>query len=174
MTDAFVEYLQNPDRRRLSRFIVAYTEPVTRLVRRIVRCPEASRDVVQDVFLRLAESDLVLENIPYPRAYVLRAALNVARDHLRQEETRIRHEHESARLKAPVSPSAAEEVTTREALEQLYRNIDSLPEPLRVAIHLRAVDGLSYKEIALVTNVSVGIVGSRIQEARRALRRLTV
>ena len=73
MTDAFVEYLQNPDRRRLSRFIVAYTEPVTRLVRRIVRCPEASRDVVQDVFLRLAESDLVLENIPYPRAYVLRA-----------------------------------------------------------------------------------------------------
>ena len=77
VTDPFVEYLRDPTRRRLSRFIVAYTEPVTRLVRRVVRCPEASRDVVQEVFLRLAEAGPGAREIPQPRAYVFRTVLSV-------------------------------------------------------------------------------------------------
>ena len=173
MTDPFVEYLQEPDRRRLSRFIVAYTEPVTRLVRRVIPCAETSRDVVQEVFLRLAESDLRADDVPHPRAYVLRAALNTARNQLRSEKVRSRHEQEAGRLRTRTIPSAAEEVTAREAVERLYRSIDSLPEPLRVVIHLRAVDGFSYKEIALVTGLPLGSVGARLQEARTELRRLT-
>ena len=148
MTDPFVDYLRDPTRRRLSRFIVAYTEPVTRLVRRVVRCPEASRDVVQEVFLRLAEADSGAREIPHSRAYVFRMALNMARNHLRQERVRVHHEQAAGKLRPRTSPSAAEEVTAKEAIEQLYANIDELPESLRVAIHLRAVEGLSYGEIA--------------------------
>ena len=99
MIDPFVEYLQEPDRRRLSRFIVAYTEPVTRLVRRVIPCAETSRDVVQEVFLRLAESDLRTEDVSHPRAYVLGAALNAARNQLRSEKVRFRHEQEAGRLR---------------------------------------------------------------------------
>ena len=47
-----------------------------------------------------------------------------------------------------------------------------LPDELRVAILLRDVEGLDYKEIARVTSSPIGTVESRIILARRALRPL--
>ena len=47
-----------------------------------------------------------------------------------------------------------------------------LPDELRVAIVLRDVEGLDYKEIAEVTRSPIGTVESRIFRARRALRPL--
>lgn len=172
VTDPFLEYLSKPSPQRLSRFIVAFAEPVTRLIRRVVPCAEASRDIVQEVFVRLATLGLRAGNVPHPRAYVLRTALNMARTHRRDERLPVDQEKEAGKLKPRANPSAAEDVAAREALERFYRNIDTLPEPLRVAIHLRAVEGLWYKEIAWVTDVSVGVVGSRIQKARRLLEKL--
>ena len=47
-----------------------------------------------------------------------------------------------------------------------------LPDELRVAVILRDVEGLDYKEIARVTSSPIGTVESRIFRARRALRPL--
>ena len=47
-----------------------------------------------------------------------------------------------------------------------------LPDELRVAIILRDVEGLDYKEIARVTSSPIGTVESRIFRARRPLRPL--
>ena len=47
-----------------------------------------------------------------------------------------------------------------------------LPDELRVAVILRDVEGLDYKEIARVTSSPIGTVESRIFRARRTLRPL--
>ena len=48
--------------------------------------------------------------------------------------------------------------------------IHSLPEPFRIAIVLRELQGLSYDEIADITNTSVGTIKSRIARARSKLQ----
>ena len=54
--------------------------------------------------------------------------------------------------------------------EIIKKEIKELPEPFRVAIVLRELQGLSYEEIAQATNSSVGTVKSRISRARIKLQ----
>jgi RNA polymerase sigma-70 factor (ECF subfamily) len=54
------------------------------------------------------------------------------------------------------------------------RALEELAPPLREAIVLRELEGLSYQEIATVTEVPIGTVMSRISRGREQLhRRLT-
>ena len=59
--------------------------------------------------------------------------------------------------------ASADKETLRCALEQL-------PDAFREALVLREIEGMSYKEIADVTSVSLGTVMSRLARARTRLR----
>lgn len=50
--------------------------------------------------------------------------------------------------------------------------IHSLPEQFRIAIILREIQGLSYEEIAEITQSSIGTIKSRISRARTKLQEL--
>jgi RNA polymerase sigma-70 factor (ECF subfamily) len=54
--------------------------------------------------------------------------------------------------------------------ETLQRALDELPTVFREALVLRELEGMSYKEIAEVTSVSMGTVMSRLARARTHLR----
>lgn len=57
----------------------------------------------------------------------------------------------------------------REALERLFRHIDSLPEQQKTALILRYLDDLSPPEIAHVLQISVKAVESLLQRAKQNL-----
>ena len=52
----------------------------------------------------------------------------------------------------------------------IERSIQKLPDTFRLAIVLREFQGLSYEEIAEITNTNVGTVKSRIARARNKLQ----
>lgn len=54
--------------------------------------------------------------------------------------------------------------------ETVLRAIDALPEEFREALVLSDVEGLSYGEIAAITEVPLGTVKSRLFRARKALQ----
>ena len=54
--------------------------------------------------------------------------------------------------------------------ETLHRALKELPDAFREALMLREIEGMSYKEIAEVTSVSLGTVMSRLARARTRLR----
>ena len=54
--------------------------------------------------------------------------------------------------------------------ETLRRALEELPDVFREALVLREIEGMSYKEIADVTSVSLGTVMSRLARARTRLR----
>ena len=63
-----------------------------------------------------------------------------------------------------------EQLESQETLRALRRAIDGLVEPYRTAVVLRDVEGLSLKEIAAATGISVGAAKSRIHRGRLAVR----
>ena len=58
----------------------------------------------------------------------------------------------------------------KEFRAHLHRAIDGLSEPLRLAVLLHDVEGLSQKEIAEIMKCPLGTVKSRIQRGRSELR----
>jgi RNA polymerase sigma-70 factor (ECF subfamily) len=54
--------------------------------------------------------------------------------------------------------------------ETLRRALEELPDVFREVLILREIEGMSYKEIADVSSVSLGTVMSRLARARKRLR----
>lgn len=58
--------------------------------------------------------------------------------------------------------------------QQLREALEELPPEFREVTVLRELEGLSYQEIATVTEVPVGTVMSRLSRARKQLRQRLV
>ena len=153
-------------------FVRTHADAVYRLALRIVGDPAAAEDVVQEAFIKLFQRRRAALQQNASRSYVLRVAYTTAVDVLRRRQTRRLHEERAARRNAErVELSAENHMTLQEDVERLYAEISSLPVELSTTIHLRAVEELSYAEIARITGVSQLTVGTRLLRARRELTR---
>ena len=127
-----------------------------------------ARDVVQEVFVRLASGHGDLGDVERPHVWLLAVAHNAAVDAVRRS---IRHRGEplenAAHVAAPgVDPErAAAASSTSRALAQL-------PPSQREAVLLHHVAGCSFREIAAITGVPAFTAASRCRLALARLRRL--
>ena len=106
-----------------------------------------------------------------PKPWLLRIVRNAAYATLADRKKRAEVPldcHDPAHTSYLVdNPEAALE--RRESLHSLNRRLAALPLEQRECLVLRELEELSYKEIAQITEVSVGTVMSRLWRARRAL-----
>jgi len=73
------------------------------------------------------------------------------------------------RVDAPSDPRLALEL--RETYTALVEALDQLPETLKSAVVLTALQGLSYPEAAVVLGTTPGAIAVRIHQARKLLRK---
>lgn len=149
---------------RLERPLIAYA------MRLLAGNVEAARDCVQESFLRLcSESQSHVEG--HVDAWLFKTCRNRAMDHHRQE-ARMMFDSNSSAL-ATVTASGAEPagyLSQREEQEQLHVQIARLPTREQEVLSLRLGQGLSYKQIAEITDMSVSHVGVILHEAVTKLR----
>jgi RNA polymerase sigma-70 factor (ECF subfamily) len=140
-----------------------------RVAARIVGREEAE-DVSQDAFLRAFHRLPRFRADASFRAWLLQIAHNAALDHLnrrRPEPVETVEEHEDP--ERAVTRLPAERLESRERLARLERKLRGLSPEARVALVLRDVEGLSYEEIAEITQAPLGTVKVRLFRARRDL-----
>jgi len=131
-------------------------------------CEEDARDVVQDVFVRLASRRRELSGVETPHVWLLAVTHNAAVDAVRRSARRRTEPIESAaHVAAPGSDPerVAAASRTSHALAQL-------PPPQREAVLLHHVAGCSFREIAAITGVPAFTAASRCRLALARLRRL--
>jgi len=63
-----------------------------------------------------------------------------------------------------------EKATTRDLLRRVEEALERLPVRQRTALHLRAVEGWGYAEIARALETSEGASRNAVMDARRKLR----
>jgi RNA polymerase sigma-70 factor, ECF subfamily len=142
-----------------------HREAVHRIARGMVG-PADADDVAQEVFLRaLHRLDRFRGDAPF-RAWLLRIAHNAAVSEVR---TRRPEPVERARDEPSAPRSPAEELEERERAERLRSKLGQLTPAHRAVLVLRDLEGLSYEEIADVTDAPLGSVKGRLHRARREL-----
>ena len=138
---------------------------VVRVAARIVGSDEAE-DVSQDAFLRAFHRLHHFRGDAPFRSWLLRIAHNAALDHLaRRRPEPVDPETIDAAQESPAR-EPAERLETRERIERLERKLRGLSPQHRTVLVLRDAEGLSYDEIAAITNAPVGSVKGRLHRAR--------
>lgn len=69
-------------------------------------------------------------------------------------------------------PQPEDELMSRQVQTDMQAAIAELKENYRTVIVLRDIEGMSYEDIAAVTEISVGTVKSRLNRARENLRKI--
>lgn len=138
-------------------------------------------DLTQEALLRVAKNIQSLKNPKHFKSWLNQIVTNLFYDELRKNSKKpdvVSFDEESDdetnfSLKSIIPDKKCkppEKCITAEMEEIIKKEIKELPEPFRVAIVLRELQGLSYEEIAQATNSSVGTVKSRISRARIKLQ----
>ena len=131
-----------------------------------------AEDLAQEVFVRAWKSLRAFRGDSAFRTWLHRVAINVVRTS--QSRTgRLLQMFTATHEEAPDVPSGEEPVDASLARRQMIeRALAALPEELRVAVTLRDMQGLNYREIADLLGVPIGTVESRIFRARQRLKPL--
>ncbi|OLP55049.1 RNA polymerase subunit sigma [Rhizobium rhizosphaerae] len=149
--------------------VIGQLGALRRYARALTRDPHDAEDLVHDALVRAYERRPTFrtgENL----GTWLRAILhNVHIDGIRRKRSQASRA-EGAALVAEQTGGPVQEEAVR--LGQIRDAFASLPEEQRAALHLVAVDELSYAEAAKVLGIPVGTLMSRIARARARLRAL--
>ena len=139
---------------------------VLRAAWRITGNPQDAEDILQTVFLRLAQKgDLLAENVS---SYLYRAAVNASIDLIRTRRGGASLEEADRSLRSADTPETARE--TGEIREWLRRALAGLPAPAAEMFALRFLEGHGNKDIARMLGVSRIRVGVVLHRARHRLQ----
>jgi len=155
--------------RRISEVVAREGSRLAGFIRRRVPDPRDAEDILQEVFYELVEANRLVMPIEHLTGWLFRVARNRIIDLLRRRKP----EEEVSGL-ADLLPSPEEGPEALHArgvlLEELQRALQELPEEQRAVFLGHEVAGLSFKEMAAATGVSINTLLARKRYAVLRLR----
>jgi RNA polymerase sigma-70 factor, ECF subfamily len=141
-----------------------------RVARSVLRNSADAEDVAQEALLRAYRSFDRLRDRNRFRAWLVRISFRIALDRLRSAKRREQRDVLwSQPAHQPPAATAEDLAASSEFQLHLDRALAELPEKLRLALLLAAMDGLTIDEIATLLAIPIGTVKSRIFIARKQL-----
>ena len=128
-----------------------------------------TRDVLQDIFVKLAGNPELLDGVRDERAFLLRLAHNAAIDLIRRRGTRERtRENFAAEIVSLFEPAADPDEQIFRA--ELARALAELPPDQRAVVHLKLWGGLTFEEIGVTLGIPQNTAASRYRYGLDKLR----
>jgi len=149
--------------------MLRYQRPLLQYAASLTSSRETARDLVQDTFLRLANHGPVEEE--RLASWLFTVCRNRAHDIRRKERRFMPPSHLPTEMISP-EPGPDLQLQANELHARLLQLLTHLPESQREVVRLRFQGGLSYKEIAEVTQLGVSHVGVLLHQALKRLRQL--
>jgi RNA polymerase sigma-70 factor (ECF subfamily) len=177
--ERLVQQAQAGDLEAFNELVVRHERTVYGVCLRLLRDPTQAEDATQDAFIR-AWSAIDSFRGGLVRPWLLRIATNRTYDIIRAKNRRPAQSLDAQSFE--IEPEWTSQATGAEhpesfaARSELSSHLETalgkLPEDQRLAIILSDVQGYAYEEIALVMDIAVGTVKSRISRGRSRLRTL--
>lgn len=142
----------------LEHIVEKYSDLLLRITFVQLKHMQDAEDITQEVFVRLIEKKPVFESEEHMKAWLIRVAVNLCKDHWKSAwfKRTIPLEDELAVFPADVS--------------DLLQTVMQLPAPSRQVVLLHDYIGYSLVEIASMTGQSASAVTTRLHRARKKLR----
>lgn len=167
-----IREIQEGNTRAFKNLMREYYQELVDFAYNYIKSSHAAKDVVQDVFANIWERRSRWAPDRSLKIYLYQSAKNEALKTIRDRKTERKYVEfylqEKGRQK--IYPEKIEINENQEFREAAQQAIQSLPERARMTYRLHRRDGLTYKEIAQVMEVSHKTVESQMSRALRILR----
>lgn len=159
------------DRETFERMVDEHGAATLALLRRLCGSLHDAEDVFQDVAVRMWRNLHARPRLRNPRAWLMTVAYRAFLDHQARQTTHqsFLEDESPARGRRGDDPVALAEHSER--CRMLEDAVLALSPPLRSVIVLHYTGGLSLREVAAATGISVGTAKSRLNAGLERLRR---
>jgi len=153
----------------LERLYDEHAQPLYAFLLNFTRDEADTRDLLQELFVKLAREPKLLNGVREQRAFLIRLAHNAAIDLMRRRGTRNRtRENFAAEFISPFAPTTdPDEKVFR---EELAVALGELPAEQRAVVHLKLWEGLTFEEIAEALEIPPNTAASRYRYGLDKLR----
>jgi RNA polymerase sigma factor (sigma-70 family) len=167
------------DQSSVETLILRHKNKVYGYISMYIRDQALAEDIFQDTFLKVIQS---LKTGRYQEngrfiSWVMRIAHNLIIDHFRREKqmhviSNDDYESDLFNSKKLCEENVEDVMVKRQVIKDVRRLIQLLPEDQREVVILRHYTGLSFKEIADISNVSINTALGRMRYALINMRKM--
>lgn len=171
---ALLEKARAGDRDAFKAIVHLYQKKVFLLAYSFLRNREDALDIVQETFMRLYQKFHVFDSEGNFQAWLLRIARNLAIDHYRKYHHQLHEkgvEKRTDQMERASDTNPAPE-TSSDLRLAFTRCLEKLAPQQKGVFVMKHYNGLRYKEIAQILEISVGTVKSLHFKAVRKMRKL--
>jgi len=163
--------VENNDVEKLafSRLYAQHFKTFTLLALQYVKDVIVAENIVQDAFLKFWEAPFTLDNPDAIKSYFGKIIINNSLNHLKREKSLQRHHDQIG--KSITEQDVYEKLYESELMIRIHREVAQLPAQCRKVFTMNRFDGLKYREIAELLNISERTVENHIAYALKALRK---
>ena len=154
------------DERAIRWVLDRYRDRVVRLASHVLHNSREAEDVAQEAFVKAFRQIGQFRGDSGFYAWLYRIVINLCLDRMRRKSASSETSFEESGFASMVANTP--DIEKRLAVEQV---LNSLTLPMRAALVLREVEGMEYSEIAVILQIPVGTVRSRLNTARDQFRR---
>jgi RNA polymerase sigma-70 factor (ECF subfamily) len=148
----------------------AHAQPLFAFLLNFTRDEADTRDLLQEIFVKLAREENLLRGVREERAFLIRLAHNAAIDLIRRRGTREKTKENFAEIISPFAP-------TNDPDEKVFREevavaLGELPEEQRAVVHLKLWSEMTFEEIATALDIPPNTAASRYRYGLDKMREL--
>lgn len=164
----------DPNRERFERMVESIFPSLIGTALRLTRDREEANDLTQEAVIRAYEAFDRFDGRNF-KAWMLRILTNLYINRYRQRKREMPNSSlEEEHVMEPVAPEG--DIPDRQLFDELVGSeveaaLAKLPDDFRTTVVLSDIEGMTYEEIAVATNVPIGTVRSRLARGRALLRR---
>jgi RNA polymerase sigma-70 factor (ECF subfamily) len=158
-----------PRATEIERLYDKHAQPLFAFLLNFTRDEADTRDLLQEIFVKLAREPKLLDGVREERAFLIRLAHNAAIDLIRRRGTRERtKENFAAEAISIFAP--ANDPDEKVFREELAIALGELPEEQRAVVHLKLWGEMTFEEIAAALDIPPNTAASRYRYALDKLR----
>ena len=165
-----LQKLSENDMSAMEVLYIRYAPQVKSFVSAILKDSADADDVVQDIFLRIWEERQVVCQARSFKSYLFTMTRNIIYNRLKRDK--VHYRYVGFESKRNPQDEIEERIMTKDLLDQIKEEMDSLTEQQRVIYELNRNDEMTYKEIAEKLGISPKTVQYHISNALAKLKKL--
>ncbi|HVU28590.1 MAG TPA: RNA polymerase sigma factor [Verrucomicrobiae bacterium] len=153
----------------IERIYDEHAQPLYAFLLNFARDEADTRDLLQEIFVKLTREPKLLRGVRDERAFLIRLAHNAAIDLMRRRGTREKTKEHFA-VEAVSIFASTENPDEKFFRDELSVALGELPEEQRAVVHLKLWSELTFEQIATALDISPNTAASRYRYGLDKLR----